>query len=67
MYKEKIVDVTTGQITFRDYTEEEIIEVEKAKEESEIENDALLAKQAAKREVFAKLGLTEDDFQTLGL
>lgn len=67
MYKEKIIDVSTGEITFRDYTQEEIIEVEKAKEEAQIENDALLAKQAAKREVFAKLGLTEDDFQTLGL
>ena len=65
MYREKIIDLTTGLETFRDYTKEEIIEVEtaqtkvaqlKIKEEERI---------AARNAILEKLGLTEEEAKLL--
>ena len=61
MYKEKIVNIATGEETWRDYTEAEIAEVEKAQAAAQIE----IAKQAAKAHersaLLAKLGITEEE------
>lgn len=65
MYKEKIIDLTTGLETFRDYTEKEIADVEtaqakvaqlKIKEEERI---------AARNAILEKLGLTEEEAKLL--
>jgi len=68
MYKEKIINIQTGEETWRDYTSEEIDEIEQAKKErdqrikqnEERENYRLsaLAKLAA-------LGLTEEEIAAL--
>lgn len=65
MYREKIVNVETGEETWRDYTPEEIAAVEKA----QAEMDEFLAKQAqtaaAKAALLEKLGITEDEAKLL--
>ena len=70
MYREKIVNVETGEETFRDYTSEEIAEVVKAQEKIAIklekEAKAETAKAAAQAKL-AALGLTTDDLKALGL
>lgn len=70
MYKEKILDVLTGEITYRDYTAEEIAEVEKAQAESAKQLAEQQAREAKKATALAKLvalGLTTDDLKALGL
>lgn len=70
MYKEKIVDATTGEETWRDYTPEEIAEVEKAQAEAtakdQAEAEAQIKREAALSKL-AALGLTNDDLKALGL
>ena len=65
MYKEKIVDLETGEETWRDYTAEEIAAVEKA----QAETAELLAKQAqsaaAKSALLEKLGITQEEAKLL--
>ena len=68
--KEKIVNIATGEESWRDYTSEEIAEIEKAK----IEIEANLAKEAelkAKRQSalikLQAIGLDENDLKALGL
>jgi hypothetical protein len=64
-YTEKIVDVTTGKVTIRQYTAEEIatIEAELAKNAAEkIEHEA---KETARQAVLAKLGLTAEEAAAL--
>lgn len=68
MYNEKIVDIATGKETLRNYTKEEIAEVEKAYAESLIR--VAEAKQKEKnresaRAKLAALGLTEDEIAAL--
>lgn len=61
MYKEKIVDGETGEITWRNYTPEEVAEVEKAQAEA-AQFIAEQAERAAQRAVILeRLGLTEDE------
>jgi len=70
MYKEKIVDVTTGQETFRDYTNAEIAEVEAAKLEAaqrQLEAEAKAQAKAAAEAKLVALGLDLDDLRALGL
>lgn len=65
MLKEKIVNVTTGEETWRDYTPAEIAEVERAQAEA-AEHIALAAeKEAARKAIFDKLGLTEEEAELL--
>ena len=70
MYKEKIVDSVTGNITYRDYTTEEIAEVEKGIQEALALQAEFIARQEAKAAAEAKLealGLTTEDLEALGL
>ena len=69
MYKEKIIDVLTGEETLRDYTVTEIAELEAIKAQREalrVQVDAeQAAKDAAKQTVLDKLGLSADEVQAL--
>ena len=70
MYREKIVNVETGEETFRDYTSEEIAEVVKAQEKIAVKLEKAAQAEAAKAAAQAKLaalGLTTDDLKALGL
>lgn len=65
--KEKIVDVATGEETWREYTAEEIAKVEAAKAELAAEREAVLAAAAARKAILEKLGLSADEIAALGL
>lgn len=68
MYREKIVNVTTGEEIFRDYTEEEIAAVEASKKEMEKWSKSEASKRAAKasaRNKLIDLGLTDDEIAAL--
>lgn len=68
MYKEKIVNAITGEETWRDYTKEEIAQVEKAQAKAAEKIAAAEAKENARASAFAKLaelGLTEDEIAAL--
>ena len=70
MYKHKIINVETGEETWRDYTPAEIAEVEKAQAEAQAEAEAYAQAEAKRQSAIAKLaalGLEEDDFKALGL
>lgn len=70
MYKEKIVNATTGQVTWRDYTPQEVAEVEAAQAEATARAQAEVeaeAKREAALSKLAALGLTADDLKALGL
>jgi len=69
-YINKIVDATTGEVTYREYTPEEIAEVEAAKIEMAerlAKLEELNATKAAAETKLAALGLTPDDLKALGL
>lgn len=61
MYKEKIVDIQTGEETFRDLSKSEIAQITEAQKEAAEYSAAIEAKKAAKLEVLTKLGLTETE------
>lgn len=63
--QEKIVNTVTGEITFRDYTENEIAEVENAKLEAAKRDAANEEMAKIKQSVLEKLGITEDDIGIL--
>ena len=65
MYKEKIVNVQTGEETWRDYTAEEIAELEAAQAETAKRLVEAEAKEAARQAVLTKLGLTAEEAQAL--
>lgn len=68
MYKEKIINVSTGEEIWRDYTKEEIAEVEKAQAVSKKLIADAEAKEKLRNSALAKLaalGLTEDEIATL--
>ena len=67
MYKEKIVNVETGEETWRDYTAEEIAAVEAARAEGLAKAKEFADKEAARQAVLDKLGLTAEDISALGL
>jgi hypothetical protein len=64
-YKEKIVDAVTGEVTFRDYTPEEIAEVEAAITAAQIKEAELAAKEAERQALLDKLGITADEAKLL--
>lgn len=69
-YKEKIVNVETGEETWRDLTPEELAEIAKAQEEARIaieKEKELAAKKAAAEAKLEALGLTAEDLTALGL
>jgi hypothetical protein len=69
MLKEKIIDLETGEETWRDYTPAEIAEVEKAQAdaaakaaaEAQVKAEAAAAKAA----LLAKLDITEEEAKLL--
>ncbi len=68
MYVEKIVDITTGEETYRDYTAEEIAIVEAERKKSEQLAKELEKKDLMRKSALAKLvalGLTEDEIAAL--
>ena len=65
MYKEKIVNVETGEETWRDYTAAEIAEVEAAQAEAAAKATELAEKEAARKAIFDKLGITEEEAKLL--
>ena len=60
-YKEKIVDAITGEVTWRDYSEAEIMQIEKNLEEIAKEQAEAEAKAAQRQAVLDRLGLTADE------
>ena len=70
MYKEKIVNVETGEETWRDYTAAEIAEVEAAQAKAAVKAQKLAEAETKRNAALAKLealGLDEDDLKALGL
>lgn len=68
MYKEKIINIQTGEEIYRDYTVDEINEVKKAQAQAELENSKLEQKTAARQSALSKLidlGLTEEEIAAL--
>jgi hypothetical protein len=61
MYQEKILDITTGEETFRPYTKEEVAEVEanQAAEVSKLEAETQRA--ADKAALLERLGITAEE------
>lgn len=59
-YKEKIVNVETGEETWRDYTPEEIAKVQASIAKAEADQQELAAKAAQKQQVLEMLGITEE-------
>jgi hypothetical protein len=68
-YKEKIVNIETGEETWRDYTPEEVAQVEAAQAEAAAEAAQLAAeiadKEAARQALLDKLGITEEEAKLL--
>ena len=65
IYKEKIVDLSTGETTFRDYTPEEIAEIEAEQARIAAIAAEIEAKEAARLAVLEKLGLTAEEAAAL--
>jgi hypothetical protein len=63
--KEKIVNVLTGEQTYRNYTDAEIAEVELAQVEAAEKLAEIEAKEAERQAVLTKLGLTAEEAQVL--
>ena len=67
-FNEKIVNVETGEITYREYTPEEIAQVLKEKEESDARAKEITEKENARQSALSKLidlGLTEEEIAAL--
>ena len=64
-YKEKIVNTVTGEVTWRDYTAEEIASVEAAQAFAAELQAAEIAKEAARQALLDKLGITADEAKLL--
>jgi hypothetical protein len=65
MYKEKIVNVETGEETYRNYTDAEIAEVKTAQAEAAERQTEAAAKVHEKAALLAKLGITDDEAKLL--
>lgn len=64
-YKEKIVDTETGEETWRDYSAAEIKAVQKAEAEAAARIVELREKEAARKAILEKLGISEDEAAVL--
>jgi len=70
MYKEKVINIETGEETWRNYTDAEIAEVVEAQAKAAAMAKKWAQAEAAKTAATAKLaalGLTTDDLKALGL
>jgi hypothetical protein len=61
MYKEKIVNAETGEISWRDYTPEEVAEVENSQSEAAQLAAEETEKATQRALILQRLGLTEDE------
>lgn len=69
MYIEKIINLETSEETIRQYTDAEIVELEKARDEMNqyyAEQQEIANKRNAALGKLAALGLDEDDLKALG-
>ena len=67
-YQEKIINIQTGEETYRDYTAAEVAEVEAAQVEAAARTAEAEARQAIRSSALAKLaelGLTADEIASL--
>ena len=64
-YIERIVNVATGETTEREYTAEEVAKLEARQTESQAIVQEEAARLSAKLAIYAKLGLTEEEINTL--
>lgn len=65
MYKEKIVNVATGEETWRNYTSEEIAKVEAAQAEAAQRQAEAETRAAQRAALLDKLGITEEEAKLL--
>ena len=65
MYKERIVNVETGEEILQDYNAEQLAELEKAQAEAAQRQAQAESKEAARSAVLTKLGLTAEEAQAL--
>lgn len=65
MYKEKIIDVITNEVSFRDYTADEIAQIEESQRLNAIKLAEYQEKMSARLAVLEKLGLTEEEAKLL--
>lgn len=68
MYKEKIIDILSGEEKFVDYTLDQIAETKKWEEEAEKQTIEQKKQEAIRQSALAKLaalGLTEDEIAAL--
>ena len=65
MYKEKIVNVETGEETWRDYTDAEIAQVEAVQAEAAQRQAEAEAKAADKAALLNRLGITAEEAKLL--
>lgn len=63
--KEKIFNAATNETTYRDYTAEEMAKVELARQEALIKSQLEAEKEAARKAVLEKLGLSADEAAAL--
>ena len=64
-YTEKTIDITTGKETFRNYTDDEVAEVEANQAQAAIKTAEQAVKNAARQNVLEKLGLSADEAKLL--
>jgi len=64
-YIEKIIDVTTGEETIRNYSAKEIAEVEANIAKATIATEEIAQKATDKAALLAKLGITEEEASLL--
>lgn len=65
MYQEKIVNIVTGETTWRNYTSDEIAEVEKAQADAKLEQEHQAAKAEQRAALLERLGITEEEAKLL--
>ena len=63
--KKIIINVQTGEEVWQDYTEAELLEVEKAQTEQTARETAQAVKATAKAALLVKLGISEDEAKLL--
>jgi N-acetylmuramic acid 6-phosphate (MurNAc-6-P) etherase len=65
MYKERIVNIETGEEILQDYNAQQLAELEATQAEAAQKQAEAESKQAARSAVLTKLGLTAEEAQAL--
>jgi phosphopantetheine adenylyltransferase len=65
VYKEKIVDAITGDEIFRDYSKNEIAEVEANLVEMKEREEEIAGKLTQRKAILERLGITEEEAKLL--